>query len=59
MGGSLARARAIAARCCCPPDSVDGSFAALVGETHQLQEVEGTRAALRGRDLVHKVPSPA
>jgi hypothetical protein len=28
IGGSLASARAIAARCCCPPETCDGSLSA-------------------------------
>ena len=48
--GSNASARAIATRCCIPPDSSQGWRSANALELDQLQQVGGAAAALLGRE---------
>ncbi len=43
-GGSITIARAIATRCCWPPESWPGSFAFVADELHELQCLFRARA---------------
>ena len=36
-GGSMTIARAIATRCCCPPESCPGSFSACASQLHEVE----------------------
>ena len=47
--GSLASARAMATRCCCPPDSVDGSLSAWSATPQRSSSAERALAALARR----------
>jgi hypothetical protein len=68
IGGSLASARAIAARCCCPPESVAGSLSACsalrarphVGEVHREHDVLDDRQRRQElEELEHDPDRPA
>ena len=55
MGGSLARARAMATRCCWPPERADGQLVGVVGHLHLLEQLHGALLALVERVHVAEV----
>ena len=48
MRGFMHSARAMATRCCWPPDSWPGYFVGLLGDLHPLQVLHGDLLGLRG-----------
>ena len=51
--GSMASARAMATRCCCPPDSCAGAAVQLVGQPDAVQQLRPRAARLGARPPEH------
>ena len=57
--GLVHQARAMATRCCCPPDICDGSWSAPIGQAHVLQEQLGPVGRLLRRGPRRRVVQAA
>ena len=49
--GDIISARAIATRCCCPPESWCGCWSAFSGEPDDLEQLAGAALRLLSREL--------